>query len=122
MLNLGDVKDEEVFKSLFVKPWHPTLIAVYGWILELELQGPCITEGYRDPRHKNDLHGIDSTLRAIDLRSWRYKEPEVLERIINKVWLYDPERPEMKVAKLHDTGEGMHFHIQVHDRTVRRVK
>ena len=38
---------------------------------------------------------------------------------INKYWIYDPERPEKKVAIYHDAGSGKHIHLQVHPNTRR---
>lgn len=39
---------------------------------------------------------------------------------INVEWEYDPHRPKMVCALIHDVGHGRHLHLQVHDRTRRR--
>ena len=115
-----EVKDLSVLKSLFDKLWHPKLVMVYVWILT-RFARALITEGYREPLHFNDLHGIDKLLRALDLRSWIYDNPDKIAENINKHWIYDPDRPSMKVCVYHDVGQGKHFHIQVHNRTEMRV-
>ncbi|GAG88238.1 unnamed protein product, partial [marine sediment metagenome] len=35
----------------------------------------------------------------------------------NAHWIYDPERLEKKCAKFHNTGQGVHIHLQVHRNT-----
>jgi len=55
-------------------------------------------------------------------RGWDISMPVIsigraIEEFINANWTYDPERPEKKVAVLHDTGSGWHLHLQTHDRT-----
>jgi len=78
-----------------------------------------ITESWRPSRHKNDLHGL-ITLRALDLRSWIYDDPQKVVDYVNNRWIYDPTRPEMMCCVYHDSGQGDHFHIQVHPYTVNR--
>jgi len=117
-----EIKDENrkgkdiIFGLMFYK-FDPMLCRIVRWICE-EWSEVIITESYRDKRHKNDLHGV-IPVRAIDLRSLIYVKPELVANKINKHWQYDPERPSMKVAVYHDTGEGPHFHVQVHPNTVR---
>ena len=61
------------------------------------------------------------TINFVDLRSWIYTEPEALAKDINNKWAYDPKRPMMDVCVFHDSGEGEHFHIQVHPNTKRKI-
>ena len=65
------------------------------------------------------VHGT-MPLRADDLRVRLRKLAELLAEIINEAWVYDPERPEKKVAIAHGEGAHLHLHLQVHDNTVRR--
>ena len=79
-----------------------------------------VTSDFRSkPIHDNDpgIHGTNP-LRAIDLRSWTMRNPEIIAEKINKAWIYDPKRPEYKVCVYHNIGQGYHFHLQVHDNTV----
>ena len=95
------------------------LCTIILWVAER--WGLMITESFRPQRHPNDLHGTDP-VRALDLRYWFYS-PELAHEIaehINKRFIYDPSRPEMKVAIIHNTGSGMHFHIQVCNFTTYR--
>jgi hypothetical protein len=115
-----EYKSNKVYRNCHIVAWHPKLIDVIAWILEKE--GKVVhTSGYRP--HK--IHGKDSgvhatdPLRATDIRHYIYYNPERLRDEINESWTYDPNRPHLKVAFLHDTGLGKHFHIQVHDNTVR---
>jgi hypothetical protein len=70
---------------------------------------------------------IHHTGRAIDLDDDIVLGPEEKQEIadvINDLFAYDPERPEMKVAIYH-TVEGRggdHLHLQVHPRTAKRTK
>ena len=78
-----------------------------------------VTSDHRDkPIHDKDpgIHNTDP-LRAIDLRSWTIRNPELIAEKINKAWIYDPKRPDKKACVYHDIGQGHHFHLQVHDNT-----
>jgi len=109
-----EVKGEVEFRSMFDRAWHPKLVEVLLWI-ETRYR-VVITEGSRPPRRPGDVHAT-TPLRAFDLRSWVFDNPEWVANRINRAWVYDPDRPDMNVAVLHDSGEGIHFHIQVHDNT-----
>jgi len=113
-----EFKDKEVLRNCFKNGWHPKLIEILVWTLE-NFSGSVITEGWR-MAHAGDVH-CTNPLRAFDLRSWVFKEPELVEQKINQAWEYDPNRPEKQVAWYHDSGQGKHFHIQVHPNTRRRV-
>ena len=114
------VKDDCVLKGLFERRFSPLLITI---LLDVAKEhGLVITESYRPKKHRNDLHGT-SPVRAIDIREWCYSpiKAKEIEREINYRWEYDYKRTEKKVAWIHDSGKGIHFHIQVHPNTRRRA-
>jgi hypothetical protein len=111
------IKDKDVFHGLLQYRFQPMLCRILRWLCN-QVPEIMITESFRKKRHPNDLHG-EIPVRAVDLRSSIYVRPDMLAEKINKHWQYDPDRPNMKVAVLHDSGEGMHFHIQVHPKTMR---
>jgi len=111
------VKDEIVLQSILIWSFDPKLVDVVSWFMKKN-HGAVITEGFRIQKHKNDLHGLNP-VRAIDLRSWCYIDPEKIAQEVNEVWEYDYNRPNKKVAIFH--GGNPHFHIQVHPHTRRRV-
>lgn len=110
-----DYKDPGVFAKLMVKPYDKKLTALLLWWLK-EFHKAVVTESWRKMKHKNDLHGV-IPVRAIDLRSWIYENPDGVAERVNSVWIYDPLRPDRKCCVYHDTGSGKHFHLQVHPRT-----
>ena len=88
-----------------------------------------VTSDFRSkPIHDKDpgIHGTNP-LRAIDLRSWTMRNPELIEEKINKAWIYDTDRPQYNVCVYHESKRtqpdgtikdlGFHFHLQVHDNT-----
>lgn len=116
------IKNIYVLESILSHSFHPKLTAIIIWtrhqLKELgENDDLIITEGFRRSKHRNDLHPLG---RAADLRSWIYKNPRLICNHINKHWAYDPSRPTYKVCVYHDSGKGIHFHIQVHPLTVKR--
>jgi len=114
-----EIKDANVLEGLMAKKFDPALIPVIVWVAVTF--GLVITESYRDKRHANDVHGTDP-VRAVDLRTRCYDGDgayRIMDEINNR-WIYDPGRPDKKVAMIHDVGQGLHFHIQVHPNTVRR--
>jgi len=72
--------------------------------------------------YRPEDEGIHNTipLRALDIRCRDGLIGGALEKAVNKKWIYDPQRPQMKVCWFHDSGRGIHLHIQVHSRTRRR--
>lgn len=116
-----EIKNSEVLRGLFEHKVDSTLSEVLLYITEN--WGLVITETWRPAKHSNDLHALDP-LRAIDLRAWCYNgglnRAKIIANCINELWIYDPNRPNMVVALLHDAGKGIHFHIQVHPLTKRR--
>ena len=116
------VKNKEVLRSLLEKDYHPLLITISCEIAQ-EF-GIFITEAWRKPKHPGDIHSTKPG-RALDLRVRVYGSLEQAENIkdwINQKWQYDFERPEMKVAIIHDVGGGKHFHVQVSQATRRTGK
>ncbi len=87
------------------------------WIIKTF--GMMVTCAYRKKKHRYDLHGFDP-VRAKDIRSWCYINPIVVCKAINDKWVYDPLRPKMVVALYHDSGQGAHIHLQVHENTRKR--
>ncbi len=66
----------------------------------------------RDP----GVHGT-FPLRGVDLRAWDVSKAKKLVRWVNKHWMYDLERPGLKVAQNHGEGTNYHTHLQVHNNT-----
>ncbi len=118
MIGHVSYSSDRVYRNSHIVRWHPKLIRVSLWILEITNE-MVITSAFRPRKIHDDDSGIHTTdpLRAMDIRSYIYPKPEALRDRINRVWTYDPKRPELMVAFLHDTGLGIHFHIQVHDNT-----
>lgn len=106
-----DFKSYQILKNFTTKEYHPKLAQFLSWWGD-EFYEIIITSAWR-------ATGFHSTGRAVDLRSWIYANPSGMEKYVNDQWVYDPNRPHYKVCVLHDVGKGDHFHIQVHDRTIR---
>lgn len=107
-----------------LKPFlHPHLVWLVDDLLTWWPGFFVITSMWR--KKKPGESGIHETspLRAIDVRSHDFPDAvaKQIEERINAEWIYDPERPAMKVCLWHDAGSGKHFHIQVHPRTRRRI-
>ena len=112
-----EYKNLNVLQSLFVKAWHPMLIGLLQWMV-LRYNRVLFTQGF-EKRDYPSVHNTDP-LRGFDIRHSVYEDPVAVVDDINKHWIYDPNRPNMKVAILHDVGRGMHMHMQVCDRTALR--
>ena len=114
-----EIKDPNILIGLMERRYSPLLIRIIAGIAKKH--GLVMTESYRPKKHMNDLHG-SQPVRAIDLRTWCYSDSfayRIMDEINNR-WEYDPIRPQKKVAIIHDAGNGLHFHIQVHPHTRRR--
>ena len=59
-------------------------------------------------------------LRAMDLRCRSMAYGAAIEEWVNNHWLYDLDRDHLQCCMIHDSGQGLHFHFQVHPNTVRR--
>ena len=111
-------KSHKVLIGTLTYAWHPKLIEVLLW-LTVRYSTIILTSAYRLKKIHPKDSGIHGTvpLRAFDLRSAVFPDPQKIADDINAHFVYDPERPELKVCVYHDTGQGRHFHIQVHQRT-----
>ena len=116
-----EIKNSAVLKGFLLHRFHVKLATILCWMLDNIPRGVYFTESFRHELHPGDLHST-RPVRAVDIRSWIYKDPLKVAEAINKKWIYDPERPEMEVAKYHGNrkGHGYHIHIQVHGNTVWR--
>jgi hypothetical protein len=96
----------------FIDPLLRTiLLEIENWFGE-----QTITSLYRIG--DEGVHGT-LPLRGTDLRC-RKEDKSVGRRIEQKVnsrYIYDPARREKRVCMLHDSGLGLHLHIQVHPNT-----
>ena len=59
-------------------------------------------------------------LRAVDIGVLSGDLGKHIEDYLNRTWIYNPGRPERRVAIWHDVGKGLHLHIQVNEKTRRR--
>jgi len=66
--------------------------------------------------------GVHGTLplRGIDLGCRNLEVGEVLAKLVNEKFVYDPSRPGKTCAMVHDAGSGLHLHLQVHPSTVEK--
>ncbi len=110
------IKSPDILKHYL----HPNLYDVLTWLLEWWPASFIITSLHREGM---TIHNTEP-LRAMDVRSFDFSKEasKLIEERINNEWVYDPQRPAMKVCLWHDVGRGEHFHVQVHDRTIRRDK
>lgn len=114
MIDIG-FKDLNIFREAFVIPWHPKLINLALWVYGLDVRF-VLTSAYREG--DRGVHGT-VPLRGFDLRSHVIPNPDIIEEMTNRHWQYDPKRPSKKVCMLHDVGKGIHFHFQVHPKTIK---
>jgi hypothetical protein len=81
-----------------------------------EKYGLCvITSAYR--HGDTGVHGTQP-LRGIDLRVRDDQLGVIVANYVNVRYRYDSARPDKKVAKYHDIGQGAHLHLQVHPNTI----
>lgn len=66
--------------------------------------------------------GVHGTLplRGLDFRCKNLNHGKEVAMFVNDKWFYDSERPLMKCCLCHNTGKGLHLHIQTHPNTKRR--
>ena len=115
-----EIKNTNVLRGLMEHNYHQALIDIQCYVAEK--YGVLITESYRDQLHQGDTHSTDPC-RANDNRVWCYVDERIaynIEQDVNDKWEYDPKRPSKQVVIIHDTGKGIHFHVQVHPGTVLR--
>lgn len=77
--------------------------------------GPCeavITSLIRSD-NPNSVHAYG---RGADIRTrdWPDYLKQRVADAVNLVFQYDPDRPHMQCAMIHDVGQGEHLHLQVH--------
>ena len=114
------IKDSSVLISLLHAEYDNILIDIIVWLVG-EYPGRIVfTCGYR-PGDKG-VHGTNPC-RGMDIRSRNFKHPDKVANYINYEWIYDPKRPEKKVAIFHDAGKkgNLHIHLQSHPNTRRRA-
>ena len=111
------IKDRSVLISLLQAEYDETLIDIIAWLAVEYPERIVITCGYR--AGDKGVHGT-KPCRGIDIRSWTFKHPKRVANYINLEWEYDYKRPHKVVAYVHDSGSGIHFHIQCHSNTRRR--
>jgi hypothetical protein len=109
-----EIKNVIVLRRLLEQAYHPQLIELVCWFADTA-GSIFVTSAYRD-----DPSSVHGWLRGVDLRSWIYANPRRLCKRANEVWKYDPKRrPKKRCAKVHDVGQGIHIHLQVHEyRTI----
>lgn len=112
------IRDYKVLKSLLQATYHPKMIALAIWIVH-RYSNATITSGWREEKVWSGDSGIHGTFpcRALDWSVKDWVDPQAVARDINENWQYDPTRPDMKCAIVHDIGQGLHLHTQVHERT-----
>ena len=103
-------------KDLSIIQAHPRLVTIAEEIRD-RFDLTTITCGSREG--DKGVHGT-VPLRGLDIRCRDLCLGKCVEDWVNEHWQYDPERPDKNVCWCHDTGQGMHLHIQVHPNTVRR--
>ncbi len=108
-------------------------IEIYADEIDLVTDRP-----YRNGPDENVPHSVHSTMpvRGCDFRAFYYQRKDacaivsyndeikrnvLIAEEINKVFTYDPDRPNKKCCLFHKLDSGAwHFHLQVSDETVRR--
>lgn len=118
---MGDsikIKSTKVLTGLLLVPFHANMTHLANWIV-VRLSEVVFTSAYRPQKIHAKDSGIAATnpCRHLDIRSYVYGDPRGIVDDINSHWAYDPKRPRLKCAILHDTGLGVHIHLQVHDNT-----
>lgn len=67
------------------------------------------------------IHVVGPPWRAVDVAFKSWEEAQEVAALVNAKWIYDPKRPQMKVAYAKKHGTGPHIHLQVHPRTIKIV-
>ena len=114
------VKDKASLYPMLRGLYHHTMMDVFKYMIkEFPTVQWVITSTYR--AKSKGVHGT-LACRGLDLRSRHLplSVQRTIEKTINDAWEYDFERPGKQVCMLH--GEAVHFHIQVHNHTERRVR
>ena len=113
--------NQKIFNRAHIHGWSSQLTSVVLWLPTI-MDTIVVTSAWRPVK----IHGGDSgihtrtPLRALDLRSRIYSNPQKIADEINDYWIYDPARTHYKVCFYHTTGRGFHYHLQVHPSTTIR--
>lgn len=107
---------------------NPVVFAIVSELEELACNyvqwEPLITCVYRtqDEDAAVNGHGVHTAWRAIDIRHFDVPEEDwrSICHLLNRKWIYDPNRPDMVVAYFEPHGTGPHIHIQSHPNTIVR--
>lgn len=110
------VKDIQVLQGMIVVPWHPTLIRMLAWFDKEFPNKIMFTSAFREG---GGVHGTNP-LRGVDLRSHEFTDPIRIRNYCNQEWDYGKEP--YRVCVYHDSGRGVHFHLQVRNETKRRIE
>jgi len=111
------IKNLEVLESLLIHAFHPNLIELLNWFCT-RYSDVVFTGGYEE----RDYPSVHSTIpvRGEDMRSKIYEDPQAVADDVNAHWIYDTDRPQMLCAIYHDTGRGLHIHLQCSKNTIYR--
>ena len=104
-------------KNLEVLNLHPKLIPIAEYVEE-QYGLDIITSAFR-PENKFGVHGTQP-VRGLDFRCRTRLFGEYIAADVNERWVYDSDRPKKECTICHNSGSGLHFHIQVHQHTKRR--
>jgi len=110
------VKDMQVLKELTVE-WHPKLTEVIEWLYKEHREQIMFTSGYR--KEDGGIHGC-LPLRAVDLRSAEFNNPQVTANKINRVWDYGDNKH--SVCLYHRTGRCLACHLKFELDVVKGTK
>lgn len=102
-----------LIKNLDVLNLHPMLLRVGYYAIDV-LGFDIVTSAYRPG--DSGVHG-QIPVRGLDIRCRDSQKGSEAEIEINSKWIYDPDRPEMKVCIGHGEGDNYHVHLQVHPKT-----
>lgn len=71
---------------------------------------------------KTGIHTQGPPYRAVDVGAKEFTQAQIdaSAAAVNKLWEYDPNRPEKAVCFAQPHGDGLHFHLQVHPNTRKR--
>jgi len=112
------IKNIDVLESMLIHPAHPKLIELLKWF-SVRYSNTVFTGMFEE----RDYPSVHSTIpvRGMDIRSRVFDDPQAVADDVNNNWIYDPDRPWLKCALYHDVGRGPHFHLQVSEKTDRRI-
>lgn len=110
---------------------HPTLLEVLKSLVHRWPHFQLVVTSLARTREEDEnlgasgIHSAGPPWRAIDLRTRSLQERQmdrlrIVEEAVNLEWIYDPQRPDLKVLLVSAHGTGPHAHVQVHNRTIRR--